>query len=216
MSSNETKTFLDDMADLFLNLECMNLVSVSLEVAISVCDFRTSFLDYLASLILDDQSSEPFGKAAFKVCVFRRKGIPTLLLTKDCIRKFFFLIFTGLDDRRKIEYCLSESSDSVFVLMIGRNRLELPHSWRIVAGAIFSTHSSGVYLEYLGVTRERYDIYNFYWSKFRVLRRNFPPPEYDGRRMCWSKDKQNGIGTFLVIFIQKCIPHDKMGYNIFC
>ena len=48
------------------------------------------------------------------------------------------------------------------------------------------------------------------------MRRHCPPPEYDSRQMCWSKEHQNGIGTFLAIFIQKCIPRDKMGCNMFC
>jgi hypothetical protein len=197
MSSTHWEQILDKVVRILLNVECLESVSVSLETAISICGYSSDFLNYLSSVNLPDDHKGPVGKAMFLLSVFRSNGKPDFVCYEK-MRDLFFLAFPALEDRQKIESCLSGTLDSVLVIMVGRNKEHVIPEWRMVAGAIFSTHSSGVYLEYICVSRARYDIYNFYWSGYvyRQTRSNDAPPEYDDRPMCWSKKKKNGIGTF--------------------
>jgi hypothetical protein len=105
MSSIEQEN-LDGVADIFLNVKSSEIVSVSLEVAISICGYSTEFLNLLSSLKFVEKSTEPIGKSAFRLCVFRKKRIPAFLPScmRDLIEEFFFLHFQGSKTGAKLDF----------------------------------------------------------------------------------------------------------------
>lgn len=160
----------EDIRDIFLNPDSEKCAELSLELAISFCSFQSEFLKNLKEKRIE--KGEFANMAAYNIFIFRKRGfedISSRYLSDqnitDCIgTEFFYPMFPLVEDRLKIHYCLSGSSNYVFVLLLGMGLDNQYKSvWRIVAGAIFSPRASGVILEYLGVSGSEYSIHDFYW-----------------------------------------------------